>query len=67
MKYETPLKLQDLKIADTILKRQPYVKFFRAKLGQNISWKDHIKIVENKLSNYTGLFDHAKQIIDDAS
>ena len=36
-------------------------------LAKNISWKEHIKTVENKLSKNIGLLCKAKQLLDNES
>ena len=60
-KDDLPLKLPDLKIVNNVLKRQTSIKFLGVMLDENISWKEHIKTVENKLSKNNGLFWKAKQ------
>ena len=60
-KDDLPLKLIDLKIVNSVLKRQTSIKFLGVMLDENISWKEHIKTVENKLSKNNGLFCKAKQ------
>ena len=60
-KDELPLKLPDLKIVNRVLKSQISIKFLGVMLDENISWKGHIKTVENKLSKNIGLLCKAKQ------
>ena len=60
-KDDLPLKLPDLKIVNSVLKRQTSIKFLGVMLDENISWKGHIKTVENKLSKSIGLLCNAKQ------
>ena len=36
-------------------------------LAENISWKEHIKTIENKLSKNIGLLCKAKQLLDNES
>ena len=74
-KDELPLKLPDLKFANSALKRQTSIKFLGVMLDENISWKEHIenktvkqqKTVENKLSKNIGLLCKAKQLLDNES
>ena len=74
-KDELPLKLPDLKFANSPLKRQTSIKFLGVMLDENISWKEHIenktvkqqKTVENKLSKNIGLLCKAKQLLDNES
>ena len=61
------LKLSELKIVNSVLKRQPSVEFLGVMLHENISWKEHIKTVENKLSKNIGLLCKSKQLLDNES
>ena len=65
-KDDLPLKLLDLKIVN-ILKRRTSIKFLGVMLDENISWKEHVKIEENKLSKNVGLLCKAKQLLDNES
>ena len=40
------------------------MKFYLVILDEIISWKDHIKTAENKLSKYIGLLYLVKQVLD---
>ena len=60
-KIDLPLILPGLKIVNNVLKMQTSIKFLGVMLDENISWKEHIKTVENKLSKNNGLFCKAKQ------
>ena len=60
-------ELPDLKIVNSVLKRQASIKFLGVMLDENISHKEHIKTVENKLSKNTGLLCKAKQLLDNES
>ena len=42
--------MPELKIGKGIIKRKSLVKFLRVMLDENISWKDHIKTIEKKIS-----------------
>ena len=66
-KDNLPLKLPDSKIVNSVLKRQTSIKFLGVMLDENISWKEHIKTVENKLSKNIGLLCKAKQKPDNES
>ena len=65
-KDDLPLKLPGLKIVNSVLKGQT-IKFLGVMLDGNISWKEHIKTVENKLSKNIGLLCKAKQLLDNES
>ena len=62
-KDDIPLKLPDLKIVNSILKRQASIKFLGVMLDGNISWKEHIETVENKLPKNIGLFMQSQTFI----
>ena len=66
-KDDLPLKLPDLKIVNSVLKMQTSIKFLGIMLDENISWKEHIKTVENKLSKNIGLLCKSKQLLDNES
>ena len=46
---------------------QTSIKFLGIMLDENISWKEHIKTVENKLSKNIGLLCKSKQLLDNES
>ena len=66
-KDDLPLKLADLNIVNSVLKRQSSIKLLGVMLDENISWKGHIKTVENKLSKNIGLLCKSKQLLDTES
>ena len=45
-KDKLPLKMPELKIGNSIIKRKSSVKFLGVMLDENMSWKDHIKTIE---------------------
>ena len=42
-KDDLPLKLPDLKIVNSVLKRQASIKYLAVMLDEKISWKEHTK------------------------
>ena len=48
MKDKIPLKWPTLKIGNKVI--TPSIKFLGVMLDENVSWRYHIKAVENKLS-----------------
>ena len=44
-----------LKIENKVIEKTQSIKFLGVMLDKNVSWKYHIKTVENKLSKNTGL------------
>ena len=66
-KDDLPLKLPDLKIVNSVLKSQTSTKFLGVMLDGNISRKEHIKTVENKLSKKIDLLCKSRQLLDNES
>ncbi|XP_065665719.1 uncharacterized protein LOC136087141 [Hydra vulgaris] len=49
-KQDIPLKLPDLFIDNALLKREQSIKFLGVVLDENLTWRDHIGLIENKIS-----------------
>ena len=64
-KDDLPLKLPALKIADNNIERKTAMKFLRVMLDENISWEEHIRIVENKLAKNIGLLYRASPLLEE--
>ena len=45
-----PLVLPTLKINNTLIKRVDHIKFLRVLFDENLTWKNHINLIENKIS-----------------
>ena len=41
-----------------------YKTFFRILLDENLSWKEHLKHIENKIAKIIGLMDKANPFLD---
>ena len=67
IKDKIPLKLPTLKIGNKVIEKTPSIKFLGVMLDENVSWRYHIKTVENKLSKNIGLLCRAKQFLDETS
>ena len=61
------LKLPALKIADNNIERETAIKFLGVLLDKNISWEEHIRVVETKLAKNTGLLYRAKPSLEEKS
>ena len=55
-----------LKIEKRIIERTSSTQFLGMMLDENLSWKDHMKKVENKLKNVRVLY-CTKQFLDESS
>ena len=62
LKDKMPLKLPELKIGNNIIEKATSIKFLGVMIDENISWRDHMKRVENKLSKNIGLLYQAKTV-----
>ena len=59
-----PLQLPALKINDYKIKRSISIKFLEVMVDEHLNWKDHINIIENKLSKKLRLLYKAKQFLN---
>ena len=59
-KDNLPLKLQILKINNFEIKRATSIKLLGIMVDENLTWNDHVHILENKLSKNIGLLYRAK-------
>ena len=66
-KDDLPLKLSNSKIVNSVSKRQTSFNFLEVMLDENISWKKHIKTVENKLPKTLLCNESLKQLLDNES
>ena len=66
-KDKLPVKILELKLGNSVIKRKSSVKFLGVMLDENISWKDHIKPIEKKLAKNIGLLYQAKPYLDETS
>ena len=63
-KDNLPLKLPILKINNFEIKRTTSIKFLGIMVDENLTWNNHIHILENKLSKNIGLLYRAKPYLD---
>ena len=59
-----PLQLPALKINNYKIERSSSIKFLGVMVDEHLNWKDHINIIENKLSKNLGLLHKAKQFLN---
>ena len=59
-----PLKLPILKLNNFEIKRTTSIKFLGIMVDKNLTWNNHIHILENKLSKNIGLLYRAKPYLD---
>ena len=63
-KDNIPLKLPALFINDKEIERVTSIKFLGVLFDEHLSWKDHITVIENKISKNLGLLYRAKRVLD---
>ncbi|XP_065664405.1 uncharacterized protein LOC136086066 [Hydra vulgaris] len=63
-KENIPLKLPNLFIDKNIIKREISSKFLGVILDENVTWREHISVVENKVSKNIGILYKAKQVLN---
>ena len=54
-KYDIPLRLPNLNISVLTVERESSIKFLGVSIGENLTWRDHIHTVENKIAKNIGL------------
>ena len=59
--------MPEMKLGNNIIKSKSSVKFLGVMLDENISWKDHIKTISQKLAKNIGLLYHAEHFLDETS
>ena len=63
-KDDIPLLLPRLLIKKHKVERVKSIKFLGVLLDENLSWKDHIKYIENKVAKNIGFLYRAKLFLD---
>ena len=59
-----PLRLPELKINNTIIKREENMKFLGVILDENMTWRHHIKCIESKVSKNLGILYKARHLLN---
>ena len=62
-----PLAIPNLQIGNKNIERVSSIKFLGVMLDEHLSWKDHIKIVENKLAKNIALLYRVNQYLNESS
>ena len=62
-----PLVLPTLQINNTLLKRVDHVKFLGDLFDKNLTWKNHINLIENNISRSLGILHRAKFLLNQKS
>ena len=64
---DLPRVLPKLSINNQVIKRQSSIKFLGILLDENLPWKKHLKLTENKVDKNIGLISKAKPYLNKAS
>ena len=64
-KDNIPLRLPSLNINGFTSERESSIKFLGVSIDENLTWRDHIHTVENKIAKNIGLLYQGKHYLDD--
>ena len=59
-----PLRLPELKIGNTVIKREENMKFLGVLLDENMTWRRHIECIESKISKNLGILYKARYVLN---
>ena len=59
-----PLQLPFMALNNIEIKREDPVKFLGVIIDENLTWKNHIEVVENKISKNIGVLYRASHLLD---
>ena len=59
-----PLQLPAMTFNNIEIKRENSVKFLGIIINENLTWKNHIEVVENKISKNFGVLYKASHLLD---
>ena len=60
-----PLKLPILKVNDSPITRENAIKFLGIVIDENLTWKNHISTIENKISKNIGMLHKVKFLLNE--
>lgn len=63
MSENLPLKLPKLSINNEVIKREESLQFLGVTIDENLSWDEHIKFLENKVSKNIGILYRARKVL----
>ena len=64
---DVPLVLPKLKINNVVIERVDHIKFLGVLFDENLTWNNHISLIENKLSKGLGILHRARFLLDKKS
>ena len=63
-KDNIPLKLPSLFMSDGEIKQITSVKYLGMLIDEHLTWKEHVTVIENKVSKNLGLLYRARRVLD---
>ena len=63
MRDSLPLQLPTMTSNNIEIKRENFVKFLGVIIHENLTWKNHIEVVENKISKNIGVLYWASHLL----
>ena len=63
-KDSIPLKLPSLFMSDREIKRITSVKYLGVLIDEHLTWKEHITVIENKVSKNLDILYRARRVLD---
>ena len=64
MCHSLPSQLLTLTFNNIEIERENYIKFLGVIIDENLTWKNHIEVVENTISKNTGVLYRASHLLD---
>ena len=64
LKENLPLKLPDLYLNNIKIKRETFLRFLGVMVDENLTWKKHIELIENKVSKNVGILFKASRLLN---
>ena len=59
-----PTQLPSMTFNNIEIKRENSITFLRVIIDENLPWKNHIEVIENKISRNIGFLDRASHLLD---
>ena len=61
------MKTPELVVGTILIKRKRYMRFLGIMIDECITWKDHIRTAENKITKNIGILYRAKKLLNTSS
>ena len=64
MRDSLPSQLPTMAFNNIEIKRENSIKFLGVSIDENLTWKNHIEVVENKISKNVGVLYRGSHLLD---